>query len=56
MYTNNCNVEIPNEMIAIGYTDCLLCNQQLQRPSTQHIPCCDKESMINDNGREEINL
>ena len=26
------------------------CDQQLQQPSTTNDPCCDKQSMINDNG------
>ena len=47
---NNCDVEIHNEMIVVGYIDCLLCNEQLQKPSTKHIPCYDKEFMIDDNG------
>ena len=45
----NCNSEIHNKMIAVKDKQYLFCDQQLQKPSTKHKPCCYKQSLINNN-------
>ena len=46
----NCNPKIHNEMITMKYIQYLFYDQQLQKSSTKHKPCCYKQSIINDNG------
>lgn len=44
------NPEIHAEMITMEYVECPFCDLHLQQPSTKHIPCCNKQNMINNEG------
>ena len=46
----NCNQELHDEIIKMDYIECLFCDQQFKEPTTKHIPCCNKQGIINNNG------
>lgn len=46
----SCNPEIHAKMITMEYVECPFCDPHLKQPSTKHIPCCNKQNMINNEG------
>ena len=43
----NCNTEIHNEIIRMGYINCQFCNKQVQEQTMKEIPFCNNQIIIN---------
>ena len=46
-----CNDEIHQELILLGKECCDFCDELLIKHTVKNIPCCDNQTLINDDGR-----